>query len=295
LFTLGRTPSHSKRAADFRLTAFQESPKLLHVISGSGSILGLTVLGSELFVVRNSAARGEVEVYNTNTFTLTRELNIRGSESLWAIVACSHNNCLYISDDGLKIIYRFDLQSNKVMNNWSVGGRCYGLSVTRSCTVLVTSFDAKRIKEYKPDGILLREISLDVSIVRPYHCVQLSSEQFVVSHGGWGTEESRLCIVDVDGLIIQSYGGPSGSEPGQMHGPHHMVVDKHGHVMVADCGNDRVEILSPTLDHLGYVVVPGHILEGPHAVHIDALNHRLYIGEYDGRRLFVLDADLSSR
>jgi len=74
-----------------------------------------------------------------------------------------------------------------------------------------------------------------------------------------------------------------------MYEPRQLAVDKHGHVMVADWGNDRVELLSPILTHLGYIEIPGYKLNGSSALHLDELNHRLYIGEQLGGQVFVLD------
>jgi len=75
-----------------------------------------------------------------------------------------------------------------------------------------------------------------------------------------------------------------------MNSPCHIAVDKHDRVMVADLGNVRVVLLSPTLTHLGYVItITGHHLNTPYALHLDELKHLLYIGEHGGGRQFVLD------
>jgi len=133
-------------------------------------------------------------------------------------------------------------------------------------------------------------MTLDCSIEHPLQCIQLSSDRFVVCHGWWSTNQSRVCIIDTSGHIIQFYGGRRGPNIGQMMTPSKMAVDKHGHVMVADWHNSRVELLSPTLTHLGYIQIPGYELKGPRALHLDELNHRLYIGERDGR-ISVLGAE----
>jgi len=102
-----------------------------------------------------------------------------------------------------------------------------------------------------------------------------------------------VCIIDTSGHIVQSYGGPRGSDIGQMETPSNMAVDKQGHMMVADWVNDRVELLSPTLTHLGYIQIPGYELNSPRALHFDELNQRLYIGDWGGR-IFVLAAPISN-
>ena len=161
-----------------------------------------------------------------------------------------------------------------------MGGWCGGLSETSTYSVLVTLYDTKQIKEYTTDGSLMREISLDSSMERPWHSVQLSSDRLVVSHG-WGGSLNRVCIVDMSGRINQSYGGSRGSGVGQLHVPSHLAVDRYGNVLVADMWNHRVVLLSPSLTHLGYITVSGHKLSYPWALHLDQLNHRLYIGEWD--------------
>jgi len=48
-------------------------------------------------------------------------------------------------------------------------------------------------------------------------------------------------------------------------------------------------LLSPTLTYFGDIVIPGPKLNGPYALHFDELNHRLFIGEWAGGRVFVLN------
>jgi len=98
-----------------------------------------------------------------------------------------------------------------------------------------------------------------------------------------------VCILDTNGRIIQSYGGSHGSDVGQLNKPCNLVVNIHDNVLVADLGNNRVQLLSPTLTYLSDIVIPGHQLIDPYALHFDELNHRLYIGELSGGgRMFVL-------
>ena len=73
-----------------------------------------------------------------------------------------------------------------------------------------------------------------------------------------------------------------------------MTVDRHGYVMVADTGNDRIVLLSPTLARLGYIEIPGYEITGSLTICLDELQHRLYAGEYSSGRLFVLEASTSS-
>ena len=185
------------------------------------------------------------------------------------------------------MIYRHSLSDN-VTNNWLVDISCNGLSVTKCNRVLAVFFEAKLIRDYATYGSLIREIILDKSIGNPMHCVQLSTGNFVLSH--WG-DKHRVCIVDTSGHTIQTYGGSKGFDVGQLCFPCQLAADMHDNVLVVDNGNNRVQLLSPTLAYLGDIVKPGHGLHRPYTLHVDELNHRLYIGEWQGRRLFVLDVD----
>jgi len=276
---------------EFKLTQFLDEPASFYIIPTNGLICGMTVLGSEVFVVP-SETQNEVEVYNSKTFTLKHKLQIFGSSNLKLIIACEHSSCLYISDDDQLNIYRYNLRSNNVLNNWSVGGRCSGLSVTRSYSVLVTLIDCNHINEYKPRGSFIREIKRDAGINHPRNIIQLSNDQFVVSHGPSGMKQSRVCVIDTRGHIIYSYGGPQGSGVGDINVPGELIIDKQCNVIIADWANNRVVLLSPTLSHLGYIQIPGHQLCNPRFIHLDELNRRLYIGDCRGGHIFVFDADI---
>jgi len=267
---------NNKSESILNARSFLEKITLLSVISGDEDIAGITVLNSELFIVQGKSSL--VHVYNTINFTWTRNIFITGSRCLRAIAASPRYNCLYISDAKLNVVYRYNL-SNNVSSNWSVGGECYGISLTSAENVIVSQRDTKQIQEYTPDGSLVRKISLISSIGKLYHSVELSSNRFVLS--GRSTDESlhRVCIVDTDERIIQCYGGLIGSGVGQLNRPSHLAVDRHGNVLVADRGNNRVVMLSPSLTHLGYIEVPGHRLHYPFALHLHEPTHRLYIGE----------------
>ena len=260
------------------------SPQVLHVIPDKqDAVLGVATLGDELFVIR--FASSSVDVYRASDFVESRQISVPGMTHPWSLAACPHNNCLYVSD-AVKLIHRVDLSSSSV-SKWSVDDSPWGLSVTRNHHLLVTLPSSKRIREYTTHGDVTREINLDVSIDSPRHSIELSSGQFVVCHAG--ATQHRVCTVDTSGRIVQSYGGPPGSSAGQLNGPNCLAVDKRGYVLVADCYNHKVQILSPALTHLCDVTLPEHRLSMPCSLHLDEQRGRLYVG--DGLllgRVFVL-------
>ena len=131
----------------------------------------------------------------------------------------------------------------------------------------------------------MRAISLDDSIDGPQYSIELSTGQFVVCHEG--ATQHRVLIVDNEGHIIESYGGPDGSSTGQLDGPRCLTVDRYDNVYVADWNNDKVQLLSPTMTHLCDVTLSKHQLSEPCRIHLDEMNGLMYIGEGSGRLLVV--------
>jgi len=279
------TARDTRVQGNFDLTMFLRKSSVLHVMPSIGNpITGITVLGSRVFVVYDSSY---VYVYDSASFTSMGKIKIRGSEQLGGIVSCSHNNCLYASDITRNTIYRYDL-SDTTTTHWSVKGDCPGLSVNKRYNLLVILSEKNRIREYTTYGNLFKEVRLQSSLVFLKHCVQMSSGNFVVSQA---RNSHRICIVDVNGRIIKSYGDSLESGVGQLDRPCQLVVDTHDNILVADSGNFKCQMFSPTLTHLGDITIPRHQLKKPYTLHLDKDSNRLYIGELYGGHIIVLTSD----
>ena len=164
-----------------------------------------------------------------------------------------------------------------------------GLRVNRAQNLLVVSYGESKLQEFTTHGTLLQNIQLQLDGTTGdfRHAVDLASGQFVVSccaplHG--------ICLVDVNGTIIQSYGGQSGSQMTQMHNPEGLAVDIHGNILVADELNNRLLVIDRSLTsaHEMSVSVDGG-LRGPCSLWYDKSRGRLYIGEWAGGRVIVID------
>jgi len=310
---LDRTSSTNdhKTQEKLSLTRFLEHPSVIHVMpscysfantsdQSSGTshpvspITGITVLGSEVFVVRNTSP--QVNAYNTNSFASTRNITFAGSEGLQGIVACPHNNCLYLSDSKQKVLHRYDLRDCAAAQ-WLVGGICCDLSLTKYHTVLASLKGEYLIQEYNTFGSIIKDIRLHSK--RPEHCVQRSDDNFIIlSSDSHLARPNDICIVYTNGCTDVSYKNHVASKRGFEFGKHldphdlrKLTADIHDNVLITNYRNNRLQLLSPTLTNLGDIVIHGHKLNEPHALHFDELNHRLYIGEYAGGRMFVLCVD----
>ena len=225
-------------ASTLNTGTFLDTLKLQRNNVVKASVRGITILGREIFIVHEWSS--QVNAYDVNNFTSFRDITIHSSKHHSAIVASVRHNCLYISDIGQSVIYQYNLENN-IFSKWSVGGDCYGLSLTAASNLLVTMYNDKQIKEFTLDGQLIRVINLDTRIQCPWHSVQYSDDRIVVSDNGRPRSEiHQVCMIDMNGRIIRSYTGGRGSGVGQLNHPHDIQVDTHGHILIADTHNHRV-------------------------------------------------------
>lgn len=179
------------------------------------AVYGVTILNSELFVVRWKQADC-VEVYDagvSSSFQYLRCMTIihlqqatppavgrlrsvlsyltgrRGSferptsstraDSLPArltdITSCHISSTLYVSDLSNCRILRLRPEDAAVMAEWPVEGGAYGLSVTKSGELVVCCTGSQELRQYRADGLLLHRVGLPVDCLQPWHAVQLPS------------------------------------------------------------------------------------------------------------------------
>jgi len=185
-----------------------------------------------------------------------------------------------MSDPDNGCIRRYDELARRANSKWSVRGTPLGLSVTPSGNLLVTCCEPNKLVELSVDsGECVREIALQSDIVWPHHSVQLTTGQFVVCHGVLGSGLHQVCVVGDDGKVTRSYGGRCGSDVGQLNVPCHLAVDKDSQfIFVADWGNARVVLLSPTLEFVRYI----EGLSWPHRLYFHQATRRLFVGQWWG-------------
>ena len=157
-----------------------------------------------------------------------------------------------------------------------------GLSVTPQGNLLAVCSEPNALVELKADsGHCLREIVLPSDMEGQWHSVQLTTGELVVSHGvpadwpGYTRGLNRVCVVGDDGKVTRGYGGYRGSDVGRLEAPCHLAVDEDsGMIYVADASNNRVVLLSLTLEFVRYVVEE---LSHPYRLHFHQATRRLFI------------------
>jgi len=162
-----------------------------------------------------------------------------------------------------------------------------GLSVNRAHNVVVACCGDNKLQEYTTHGSLVREICLQAGVTSPWHAVQLSSGDYVVSQ--WSP--SVVSVVGVNGQVRHSYGQSQTSDVGQMKIPAGLAVTKNDDILVADSGNNRILSMNSSLSSIQELTLPvdGGIRQ-PVGLCLDETRGRLYVGEWGGsHRVLVFD------
>jgi len=266
------------------VTVTSSQPAVTHVIPVGTGVTGVTSLGDDVFVVRWDRCQ-EVEVYDAVTFTLQRLLSVPRLRLSYGLAACASNKCLYASDCINDRVHRVELTGSNAVTKWYVGHHPRGLTVNSANNVVVVIRDERKLQEFTTHGILLQTIQLQRDIEYPDQVTELTSGQFVISLAG---TLHRVCLLNVQGAVVQSYGGAPGSDFTKMNEPTGFTVDEQGNILVADSENNRLLVLDRSLTgvHEMSVSVDGG-LKGPNSLWYDKSRGRLYIGELGGRVIII--------
>ena len=234
-------------------------------------VRGVTVLDDEMFIVRRFSS--EVEVYDSNNFTLKRNIEVNTLRRPYDLTSCGKFRCLYITDFITETVQRVELNGKTI--KWHVKETPVGLSVTSApnYNVIVTCLNARKLIEFTTRGDLVREILLPRDVVNQLHAI-LFNDQFLVCQGEWSHPSHRVCVVDSTDRVTRSYGEQRGSAKGQLLIPRHLAVDTDGNILVADYGNKRIVTLGPDLTDVRELV------------DVSGRPSRLC---FSGRRLYVTD------
>lgn len=161
------------------------------------------------------------------------------------MTSCVKTGYIYVADSFNCKVHRVDISSSRIKTKlWKLKSLPASLSVTSKCNVVVTLRNAEEVREFKTEGRLAGKIRLPSQIVNPQHTVELTTDQFAVSHGASDDRLKRVCIVNRHGVIQQQSGFQL-----NLNVPVRIVVN--GFIFVADSNNGRILMLDRTT--LNYV------------------------------------------
>jgi len=275
--------------------------QVVHTLPEGKPAYGVTLLGDEVFVLRRKLTllrrkvRYQLEVYDVINYRLQSRLTMPNISGLTDMTSCEHYHCVYFADHIDDYIHRLDVQGT--FTQWAVNDEPAGISVNAAHNVLVTCIAVPKIKEFSSHGDLLRELTLPGDVTNPLHSIQTRNDEFIVCHGGPDDAVHRVCKISADGRhIVQSHGGQPGSDIGQYDVPRHLAVDSSESVFVVDVNNERVTLLSPTLDSTCQIVSRYDLKWLPGRLCLDIHRRRLYVadneyksGEYRTGRVVVFN------
>jgi len=269
-------------------------PTLTRVIWSQSryGVTALTSLDDDVFVARWRSE--QVEVYDAVSFALQRHIKVQRvglfALTVSGMTACAKNKCLYISVGGNSSIHRVELSGSNAVKKSSAASRPLGLSVNIAHNLVVACKGTNKLQEYTTHGSLVREICLQGGVTSPWHAIQLSTGNYVVSQL---TRPGVVSIVGVDGEVVHSYiyGKSQTSDVGRMKEPSSLAITKKDNILVTDDGNIRIlSIYRSTgcVQELALSVDGG--MQQPQSLCLDESRGRLYVGEFGGQhRVLVFD------
>jgi hypothetical protein len=178
-----------------------------------------------------------IEVYGVATLNFRRNLSIPNLRCFSDMTSCPQCDEVYIGDDCADKIIAIN-EHGVVVFNWFVDGLRLGLSVNSQLNVVVVIV-RQQLQVFTRRGEFVRNVSLQSDIKDVWQAIQLDDDRYVVVHGVGSEALHRVCIVNGNGTIVQSYGGKQGSDIGQLDAPIGMLTFG-GSLIVADYSNYRV-------------------------------------------------------
>jgi len=124
-----------------------------------------------------------------------------------------------------------------------------------STRLLVTSYLTRQLRQFDADGDELRRVQLPEHM-RPRHAVESPTGTFIVSLENTQLEQWQVVEVNTGGEVLRQFSGSRLTSPGDSH---HIAVDSHGNIFVADEHNRHILLLD---DHLSlrHVIIDEHQL-----------------------------------
>lgn len=119
----------------------------------------------------------------------------------------------------------------------------HGLRVAPDGTVWTTDNKNNKLRQFSPDGRLLRTIESDFKA--PDDLVFASTGEIVVADAG----NARLVKLTPEGKRLASWGA-KGDKPGEFAAAHGLAIDARDRIYVADRGNNRVQAFDLSGKHL---------------------------------------------
>jgi hypothetical protein len=240
-----------------RLVSTNQNQRILSaqvnaVVATGTCVWGATELNDEVFVGRSSL--NALEVYDIATMTFQRNVSITGMGCVNDMASALGCDFIYVVDNCNRLIHVVDEHGVRIQ--WAVSDTPFSVSITSECNALITFENTSNINEYTSHGQLVRQVIAHSDIGVPTHAVKLNENRYIVGQGQPGQMGlHRVCTIDGQGRLLQSYGGERGSGMGKLNTPARISVVNDLVLFVVDTYNDRVVMLNTaSLTHVREVI-----------------------------------------
>jgi len=179
-------------------------------------------------------------------------------------------------------MYSVNLITSSVMTWNNIPGP-HGLSMTSAGNVLVAVSNG--VSEYTSSGSFVRGLTDSNGPFQPVE----------VKNGTWVFSRERpmnsIAMVSTNGTMLKTFGSTAGSGLTQLNDPRGIAIDPNGNILVADCYNNRILVLNPTLTIARQLLLPVNTpLQTPNCITLDREHGRMYVGTDTGpTRLLAFD------
>lgn len=177
---------------------------------------------------------------------------------------CPVTRCLYLvnevcGDDGrgscvtMNEILRVDTRGC-LLKSWTIDDAFGNISVAEDTNVILAAANKNQVYEYFNNGSLSRTVRTPwtTAIEHLNHAFKLTSNQFLICHGAAGDALHQVCVMDVSGDVLKSYGKEWTTD--KLNCPVYLERDSGGNVLVVDEMNGRVLALDSSLELMSVLV-----------------------------------------
>ena len=254
----------------------------LHV---PGKIRGMSIGCGHLLIAQQMSDK--IRRFDLETLKpLVDDISLKGVRNPWDLLALEKEERVVVSEFNASCVLEFsqEIEPRKL----ATGCRSTTLAETWAGDTLVTCPSSKKLIVFSSmETIAPRTIDLDKLHITPTHAVQLSTGEFVVSDKT--DKQHRVVKLDTGGrTVVCEYGGASkvGTEPLNM--PVYLVRCRNDFILVADQKNDRILLLSHSLELVKELISPKDGLSKPTRMCLDPVNRRLFVVEQSHQNKVII-------
>lgn len=258
---------------------------------GAEYVYGVCKLHGSIYVLTHKP--NSVLVYSDENHTvLQREIKL-GEEIKWPLdmAACRMSSCLYIVDRDNTCVWKVGNAGSNTAVRWLAGiDWPFTMSVSETGNIVMMRWGQPSVLElYRSDASLILSVPFPANIEYPWHAVETSKGNFVISH--WKRDSNFWSVVELsrDGVILCRF--LPIDDANHLNYPYHLTIGLFDEVLVADQYNRRVILLDSELNWNRVLLHRIEILP-PKRLYFDKEQRQLLVAHGRKASLYILKSKL---